>query len=66
MWGWLVTFLCLQEITLREGGQVFDMWRKPPVEPVFRVYVYNVTNADDFLNRGDKPILDELGPFVYV
>uniref|UniRef100_A0A161MPC6 Scavenger receptor class B member 1 n=1 Tax=Triatoma infestans TaxID=30076 RepID=A0A161MPC6_TRIIF len=42
------------------------MWKKPPVEPVMRVYVYNVTNADDFLNNGDKPILDELGPYVYV
>ncbi|XP_066906786.1 scavenger receptor class B member 1 isoform X1 [Halyomorpha halys] len=62
----IVNLVIDKEITLREGGQVFDMWRKPPVEPIFRVYVYNVTNADDFLNRGDKPILDELGPFVYV
>uniref|UniRef100_A0A224XN62 Scavenger receptor class B member 1 n=2 Tax=Triatominae TaxID=70999 RepID=A0A224XN62_9HEMI len=54
------------QITLREGGHVFEMWKKPPVEPVMRVYVYNVTNADDFLNNGEKPILDELGPYVYV
>jgi len=48
------------------------MWRKPPVRPVLKVYVYNVTNADEFLNViapgevREKPILDELGPFVYV
>uniref|UniRef100_A0A0A9YZJ9 Scavenger receptor class B member 1 n=1 Tax=Lygus hesperus TaxID=30085 RepID=A0A0A9YZJ9_LYGHE len=61
-----VNFFIDRHITLKDGGQVFEMWKKPPVVPVMRVYVYNVTNADDFLNNGDKPILDELGPFVYV
>jgi hypothetical protein len=51
---------------LREGGQVFNLWKKPPVHPMMNIYVYNVTNADEFLNNGDKPILDELGPYVYV
>lgn len=48
---------------------MFDLWRKPPVHPVMRIYIYNVTNAEEFLNRGDadvKPILDELGPYTYV
>jgi len=60
------------QITLRPGSQTFEMWRKPPVHPVIKVYVYNVTNADEFLNvlapgeEREKPILDELGPFVYV
>lgn len=30
------------------------------------IYVYNVTNADDFLNNGQKPALQEIGPYVYV
>lgn len=47
------------------GGQSFGWWSKPPVTPTMRVYVYNVTNADEFLNNGSKPILDELGPYVY-
>ncbi|XP_050066463.1 scavenger receptor class B member 1-like [Aphis gossypii] len=60
------------QITLRPGSQTFEMWRKPPVRPLLKVYVYNVTNADEFLNVvapgevREKPILDELGPFVYV
>nr|XP_018906943.1 PREDICTED: scavenger receptor class B member 1 isoform X1 [Bemisia tabaci] len=54
------------QITLKSGGQVFEMWRKPPVHPVMKVYIYNVTNADEFLNDGQKPVLEELGPFVYV
>ncbi|KAL1379384.1 hypothetical protein pipiens_014940 [Culex pipiens pipiens] len=33
---------------------------------MIRIFVYNVTNADEFLNNGTKPILDELGPYVYI
>ncbi|XP_050425596.1 scavenger receptor class B member 1 [Adelges cooleyi] len=67
----LVNLVIDDQITLRPGGQTFEMWRKPPVHPVIKVYIYNVTNADEFLNVGpdgkrEKPVLDELGPFVYV
>lgn len=55
-----------QQIVLREGSKTFEWWRLPPVRPVIKVYVYNVTNADAFLNNGEKPYLDELGPFVYL
>ncbi|XP_055385357.1 scavenger receptor class B member 1-like isoform X2 [Condylostylus longicornis] len=53
------------QIALRNGTQTFGWWAKPPVEPMIKVYVYNVTNADDFLNNGTKAVLDELGPYVY-
>ncbi|XP_025836742.1 lysosome membrane protein 2 [Agrilus planipennis] len=54
------------EILLRNGSQAFGWWAKPPVVPVIRIYIYNVTNADEFLNNGTKPILDEIGPYTYV
>ncbi|KDR20477.1 Scavenger receptor class B member 1 [Zootermopsis nevadensis] len=53
------------KIILRNGSQTFGWWRKPPVEPVIRIYVYNVTNPEEFLYEGKKPMLDELGPYVY-
>lgn len=55
-----------QELILKKGSQTFEWWAKPPVVPTIKVYVYNVTNADEFLNNGSKPIVDELGPYVYV
>lgn len=71
--GVLVTFLFIplvnkiidSQVALKPGSQSFGWWSKPPVEPTMKVYVYNVTNADDFLNNGSKPILEELGPYVY-
>ncbi|XP_077301238.1 scavenger receptor class B member 1-like [Arctopsyche grandis] len=53
------------ELVLRPGSQTFGWWAKPPVTPMMKIYVYNVTNADEFLNNGSKPVLDELGPYVY-
>ncbi|KAF2883403.1 hypothetical protein ILUMI_22766 [Ignelater luminosus] len=54
------------EIVLRDGSQAFGWWAKPPVIPMISVYVYNVTNADEFLNNGSKPVVEELGPYVYM
>uniref|UniRef100_U5ET11 Scavenger receptor class B member 1 n=1 Tax=Corethrella appendiculata TaxID=1370023 RepID=U5ET11_9DIPT len=62
----LVRLVIDHQVALRDGAQSFGWWSKPPVEPIIRIYVYNVTNADEFLNNGSKPILDELGPYVYV
>ncbi|XP_053683275.1 scavenger receptor class B member 1 isoform X1 [Sabethes cyaneus] len=62
----LVKAIINHQVALRKGGQSFGWWSKPPVEPIIRVFVYNVTNADEFLNNGTKPVLDELGPYVYV
>ena len=36
------------------------------MSPRLSVYIYNVTNADEFLNDGEKPALVELGPYVYM
>ncbi|XP_055318863.1 scavenger receptor class B member 1 isoform X1 [Sitodiplosis mosellana] len=62
----IVKLVIDHQVALRPGAQSFGWWSKPPVEPMMKIYVYNVTNADEFLNNGTKPILDELGPYVYV
>lgn len=62
----LVDILLNREIALRDGGRTFGWWREPPVSPQLSVYIYNVTNADEFLNDGEKPTLEELGPYVYM
>ncbi|XP_055847666.1 scavenger receptor class B member 1 isoform X1 [Episyrphus balteatus] len=61
----LIRHIIDHQVALRQGGQTYGWWSKPPVEPKMSVYVYNVTNADEFLNNGSKPVLDELGPYVY-
>ncbi|XP_017882563.1 scavenger receptor class B member 1 isoform X1 [Ceratina calcarata] len=61
----LMDIILTREIALRDGGRTYKWWKEPPVSPRLSVYIYNVTNADEFLNDGEKPELQELGPYVY-
>ncbi|XP_012263939.2 scavenger receptor class B member 1 [Athalia rosae] len=62
----IVDALVDREVALRDGGRAYGWWKEPPVAPHMHVYVYNVTNADAFLNNGEKPALQEIGPYVYI
>ena len=62
----LINLVINKQVALKEGNKAFDWWRAPPVSPQMHVYIYNVTNADEFLNNGEKPALQELGPYVYI
>ncbi|KAK7600879.1 hypothetical protein V9T40_008320 [Parthenolecanium corni] len=61
----IVNFIIDTQLPLNEGSVTYDMWRKPPVTPIMRIYIYNVTNADEFLNDKQKPIINEIGPYTY-
>ena len=49
---------------LKKGADMREMWAKLPVPLDFKVYLFNVTNADG-IKKGDKPIVQEIGPFFY-
>ena len=53
-----------QELPLRQGSQIAKVWAKPPITPYLKLYFFNVTNHEEFLN-GSKPVLEEIGPFTY-
>ena len=56
--------LIMAEIPLLPDSQVTKAWIDPPVRPLMRLYFFNTTNPAEFL-RGEKPILSEVGPYVY-
>lgn len=43
----------------------YSYWQRPGVVRLTKVYVFNMTNQDGFLNNGEKPRLEEVGPFIY-
>jgi hypothetical protein len=47
------------------GSLSYHYWQRPGVIRLTKVYIFNVTNAEGFLNHGEKPKLTEIGPFVY-
>ncbi|XP_013146636.1 PREDICTED: scavenger receptor class B member 1-like isoform X2 [Papilio polytes] len=59
-------FFFSQKAILEEGGEIFEMWRKPEVKLYCRVYLFNVTNAEEYMaGKDDKLKLQEVGPYVY-
>mgnify|MGYP003471547052 FL=1 len=45
---------------------MLDWWIHPPVDPIVKVYIFNYTNIDRFLNGTDAKIkIEEVGPYAY-
>lgn len=58
--------LCLvQNLRLWNGTLSYHYWQKPGVLRLTKVFIFNVTNPEGFLNQNEKPRLEEIGPFVY-
>lgn len=59
-------FLFKMKTTFSEGGEIFEMWRKPEVDLYLKVYLFNVTNRDEYLDgREAKLRFQQVGPYVY-
>ncbi|XP_063219535.1 scavenger receptor class B member 1 isoform X1 [Bacillus rossius redtenbacheri] len=58
-------YLILKNLRLWNGTISYRYWQKPGVIRLTKLYIFNVTNPDGFLNNGEKPKLLEVGPFVY-
>ncbi|XP_049535280.1 scavenger receptor class B member 1 [Anopheles darlingi] len=54
------------KLKFEEGSEIFNLWRTPPVDLYIKIYLFNVTNAEDFMaGRADKMQVEEVGPYVY-
>ncbi|CAH0602037.1 unnamed protein product [Chrysodeixis includens] len=59
-------FFFQQKAMLSDGGEIFEMWRKPEVELYTKVYLFNITNAEEYMaGTDDKIKVKEVGPYVY-
>uniref|UniRef100_A0A1B0D013 Uncharacterized protein n=1 Tax=Phlebotomus papatasi TaxID=29031 RepID=A0A1B0D013_PHLPP len=53
------------KLKFEKDGEVYNLWAKPPVDLYLKVYLFNITNSEDFLAGKDKLRVQEVGPFVY-
>lgn len=52
-------------LVIREGKPIMDVFIQPPV-PIYMNFVFfNVKNPREVQYYGEKPILEEIGPYVY-
>jgi len=60
-----VDYIILKQLRLWNGSISYQYWQKPGVIRLTKLYIFNMTNPENFLHRGEKPKLQEIGPFVY-
>lgn len=59
-------FLFKLKTVMSDGGEIYEMWRKPQIDLYCKVYLFNVTNSKEFLSGKDKNLkFQEVGPYVY-
>lgn len=50
---------------LAEGTEQYDRWVDLPFDKTFKVHYFNIDNPAQIVKDGVKPIVTEIGPFVY-
>lgn len=54
-----------KNVRLENSSEGFNTWKEPPAPIYISFYFFNVSNAEDIIKNGSKPILKEFGPFTY-
>ena len=55
-----------KEFAVVENSAIYDIWLEPPVQPLMKLRVFNVTNLKAWLAGKDEVMaVQEVGPFVY-
>nr|XP_014087330.1 protein peste [Bactrocera oleae]XP_036214771.1 protein peste [Bactrocera oleae]XP_036214772.1 protein peste [Bactrocera oleae] len=55
-----------EEMILRPGSKIFELWKTPPLKLTLDFYLFNWTNPQDFQNLDIKPKFEELGPYRFI
>ncbi|XP_070499798.1 lysosome membrane protein 2-like isoform X1 [Chironomus tepperi] len=70
--GLLTTYFPLSEHSLNENLKFsplfpqFHLWKNPVPEVLLKVYIFNITNAEDFIAGKDEKLkLQEIGPIIF-
>ncbi|XP_050312104.1 scavenger receptor class B member 1-like isoform X2 [Anthonomus grandis grandis] len=54
------------KIKFGPGAEIFSFWEKPPVELFLKVYLWNITNSEEYMSGKDTKLkFQEVGPYTY-
>lgn len=52
-------------MVLKEGTNVYQAWKDSQMPSYMKVYFFTVLNPKSVTENGTKPMLKELGPYVF-
>lgn len=50
---------------MEPGTIFFKLWATPPYDITMKLFIFNVTNPEEFLRGEEKLNLTEVGPYCY-
>lgn len=53
------------KLVLSDGSSTYSAWVHAPIPVYMKFYMFHVTNPEEVVHYGAKPILEEKGPYVY-
>lgn len=54
----------IKNVVLTNNSKSFEFWKDPPAEILRKYYFFSITNPYE-IEKGEKPILKEHGPYTY-
>lgn len=61
----VIRYFVVKSLRLVPNTDLYNEWINPKFTVYMKFYLYNIKNAYDFETKGAKPLLEEIGPFVY-
>lgn len=61
----ILEFFVGKFLALKPDSVIFPMWKEPPLPIYLKVYMFNITNSHEFPWNNSKPVLEEVGPYVF-
>jgi len=61
----LTHWIMQTQVTLGPHSKSEAFWADIPAPLLTKVYLFNVSNTDDISKKGAKPILNQVGPYVF-
>ena len=51
---------------VQPDSELYDIWRRPPVKPLLKIWVFNLTNLPEWLSGAEQRLsVRDVGPYVY-
>jgi len=65
LWPQIFGDIMKNKLELENNTQTYKYWQQIPVPLYMSIYLFNWTNPEETLQKGVKPILQQLGPYVF-
>ncbi|XP_071455044.1 protein croquemort-like [Hetaerina americana] len=65
IWNTVFDNILKSQLELKNDSKSFTLWKETPIPMYIEFYMFSVINPDDVVKNKAKPILMEMGPYVF-